>query len=460
MEGLKAALGLQKNFSDFEVMQNVSAACPRRLRCNRIKRFVDSFCFDLMVLVVIFCNAVVVGIETDIVMSQQLDRLSGIAVNLYDTPTWFESFKIFVVVLFALEVFLRILADECEYFVGPAWMWNWMDLVLLLAASVGLGWQQIGVTTMHLRTLRVLRLPHLLRIFKSSSAVQELRCILTSVSTSFGPLVLTLMLIALFTYACAVTVMSNLANNLSSMNSADPDLISDLGSSYGTLSSSFLALVSTLTGAKSWSQLGDPLLKVSLLGAVLLGLYGIFITLGMLNVITGIFVQSVDRATQMDHQRVIAQEFETAGSRTNLVRLLLAKQKPAGLCEGIFTIDTLLGCAKRSELQSFLSFFGLSLIEACGVFKILDQDGDGSVQIDEFLLNCMRLSGPSKGVDICTLMAERKRMTEAFHDYVSPVVQGIERLTGRIDEISSQVSRGLQQRQQDHWADEDDHQHT
>merc|ERR1719321_1048174 len=51
----------------------------------------------------------------------------------------------------------------------------------------------------------------------------------------------------------------------------------------------------------------------------------------------------------------------------------------------------------------------LDVAEAKGLFKLLDRNGNGVVEAEEFVLGCLRLRGNAKAIDLATLMYENRR---------------------------------------------------
>ncbi|OLQ14521.1 hypothetical protein AK812_SmicGene1351 [Symbiodinium microadriaticum] len=53
-------------------------------------------------------------------------------------------------------------------------------------------------------------------------------------------------------------------------------------------------------------------------------------------------------------------------------------------------------------------------MEAAQVFRLLDLDGSHELQLDEFVMGCMRLKGMAKGIDLETLMLECRKLASLF----------------------------------------------
>merc|ERR1712118_323231 len=63
-----------------------------------------------------------------------------------------------------------------------------------------------------------------------------------------------------------------------------------------------------------------------------------------------------------------------------------------------------------SRVQAYLQSLELDTSEVHGLFKLLDADDTNSVSTEELITGCLRLKGPSKQLDVVTLLYENKRM--------------------------------------------------
>merc|ERR1712107_118636 len=62
---------------------------------------------------------------------------------------------------------------------------------------------------------------------------------------------------------------------------------------------------------------------------------------------------------------------------------------------GSFTLEDLKAQLQRHEVNMLFSLLGIDVSDAVSFFNLLDVDGSGSVQIEEFVMGCLRLQGRS-----------------------------------------------------------------
>merc|ERR1719443_2026561 len=89
---------------------------------------------------------------------------------------------------------------------------------------------------------------------------------------------------------------------------------SDLSTKFGSLSSSMLVLLKSMSGGMDWGEVSDTLED---LGDVYVGLFVFFIVFsifGVMNVVTAIFVDTALTAAEADRDSVIAEMLNQADS--------------------------------------------------------------------------------------------------------------------------------------------------
>merc|ERR1719189_2562779 len=60
----------------------------------------------------------------------------------------------------------------------------------------------------------------------------------------------------------------------------------------------------------------------------------------------------------------------------------------------------------EERLIAFFKDIDLCISEAKGLFMLLDSDGSGQIDMDEFLSGCLNLRGPARALDMQLLMRE------------------------------------------------------
>merc|ERR1711870_210655 len=56
------------------------------------------------------------------------------------------------------------------------------------------------------------------------------------------------------------------------------------------------------------------------------------------------------------------------------------------------------------RVQGFFTALGLDTSDTKRLFKLIDDDGSGDVDANEFLEGCFRLKGEAKSIDVCAIL--------------------------------------------------------
>merc|ERR1711920_485375 len=74
------------------------------------------------------------------------------------------------------------------------------------------------------------------------------------------------------------------------------------------------------------------------------------------------------------------------------------------------------------RVQGYFQALGLDPNDTERLFKLIDDDGSGDVDVNEFLDGCLRLKGQARSIDVHHVIAELKKL-ESKTSEISSVVQ-------------------------------------
>ncbi|CAK9001794.1 Sodium channel protein type 4 subunit alpha A (Voltage-gated sodium channel subunit alpha Nav1.4a) [Durusdinium trenchii] len=256
--------------------------------------------FDMMIGACIILNSIIIGIQADWnVRNISVPEPEGFGV----------SEKIFAVI-FTGELLLRIVGlGFRRFYCGPDWKWALFDTVVvslqlfdeIITLAVGddsaAGSQgNLGF----MRVVRVLRLLRILRLVRILQFVNELRTMVMSVASSMRSLVWTLVLMLLMMYIIGVYLCQMIADS----GAEDATILTkDLVDFYGNLPRAVLSLYQAMTGGVDWNDLSLPLEPISPIMSLIFALYIAFAVLAMMNVVTGVFVESALGSAREDRTK-------------------------------------------------------------------------------------------------------------------------------------------------------------
>jgi len=317
---------------------------------------------------------------------------------------------------------VRIAAGQSRFFLDEGWQWNWLDTILVVLQILDLALDELlvgpGANMSFMRILRVLRLIRVMRLVRVVRLMSEMRSMVSSIMGSLKSLFFTLVLIGLLVFIVGV-LLTQLVNDT---------LKSDLNNQearealryFRTLDMSCLVLFQSLTGGVDWGQALDPLIEyISPIVGIIYCLYISFGVLCMLNVVTGVFVESACNSTA---------EEKDANMVSRLQSFLSSRTEA-----GCISWEEFSSCLSDPQIQLYFRSVDLDVSEAKGLFRLLDADDSGSVEAEEFVMGCLRLRGLAKAVDLATLMYENRR----WHKRVDRLVR---RLDGELRDVSEKLS--------------------
>jgi len=364
------------------------------LQRGPLRNFADSCLFNVLVFVVISLYVVFVGYEVSVEVSlavHDYDSKSEGVDSISVLPSWLDVCGWIFNSIFLAELALRVGVFRLSFFVGKDWSWNALDTVLVAVSVFGSVSPQnverfsIVVVLRVLRICWILRVFGTLRYFTSNTVLRNLRMTVLALKSSCVPLFWAVVTLALMEYLFAVMFMALVAARLRNATE-DVDVVRD---SFQSLPRSLLTLFMVVTGGADWWDLMQPLIDFDLAAALLLVVFVVVSVLAVLNVITGIFVNDALEKARSDHTLVLAREMEEIEMQrcklTNLFNKLDKRRR--GL-----TLEDLQEHVNNKVVQATFSSVGIEASDLESLFRLLDVDGNKVVEVDEFVVGCMRLA--------------------------------------------------------------------
>lgn len=383
--------------------------------------------FDNLIGSVILLNAVTIGIGCDHSARNETEEV----------PPMLEVFEYFFLVVFACELSLRLYVSRAKFFFGACGstlLWNWFDTLVVAAqlfeeimklfttlsspdggpddqANVGMG-QDLSI----MRTMRILRLMRILRVMRVLRLISELRTIVSSIAGSMKSLCWVVMLLALMMYIVGIYftqsmtayfVEKNLANEIYEPRDET------LRRYFSSLGRTILSLFQAISGGADWDEMAAPLLDVGLIHCVLFTSYIAFAILALLNVVTGVFVQTALQSARDEEDNFI----------TDQIMALFKSGEQTLRWEDVEFALTDSGAAAEWKT------IDVSPEEAKHLFELLDLNNEGVIDFEEFLGGCLRIHGPAKAWDLLMVMQEHRafcRNTDAKLRIIGEVLDSME----------------------------------
>jgi len=208
---------------------------------------------------------------------------------------------------------------------------------------------------------------------------------------------------------------------------------------YGSVVVTMMTLFGAISGGSEWAVVADPVRRISPIFMVLWVFFMCIMIFGVLNILTGLFVDAAMNAAKSDHTAFIREALADEMSITSTLRQSFAKSDTDG--SGTLTQDEFDALLGDEEVCAMLDHVGLQVHEASGLFRLLDDDKSGRISVDEFIGGCIRLKGGAKEVDIITVIYLIKRMAKINLNLLD-LGDDILARVGRIEETQRQLAEG------------------
>jgi len=403
----------KNNYSRKWVRTLVNKVRPTQAPSNLLARTTQGRWFMSMSALAILMNAIVIGLETDV----------GVRDAIAKKP---ES-DAFVVInrgftgFFCVELLIRIAAFRRKFFFGSEYMWNYFDTFLVITAIA-----EELLSSLNLSFVRILRLSRLVRagrIIRVLHFFKSLRlmviCIFHSLASLFWALLLLFLIMYLFSICCLNGATAWLREHPDAafappVDITDRDTLGDremwetLHQMYKGLFRALLSLLMAISGGVDWYDAVRPFMGIDPIYTVMFLMYILFVVFGVLNVVTGVFVES---AMQLrDRDLLIHSEMERTEEFLNDMRELFLEADADNT--GRMCWNELKEYFKNERVVAYFTVHQLDVSDAYFIFKLLDTDGSGEIEIDEFAMGCMRLKGQAKTSDMLRIMQESAKINQ------------------------------------------------
>lgn len=353
---------------------------------------------DMVVSVSIVLNGILLGLQADYQALNSTDNI----------PVFFAVTEIIFCAIFTLELGIKLCKYRLRLYSMPSWRWNLFDTALVsmqlgdvlmevIFASTSANDALDTAATMKnaafLRLLRLLRLLRILRLLRLLQFFSELNVVTAAIMSSMKSLLGTTFMLIMVMYIIGIVICQITTSHRVTLIEQGRPVPPDLVEWWGSLSRSMLSLYEAFLGGIDWDSLVQPLMNISPWLAVCFALYIAFITLAMMNVITGIFVESAIKNAEKEKDKVLSAH----------VREL---HKMLGNTEGIVQREDFRHTMKDEELQHYFADLGIDQNAAVHLYDLLSIDREEGLTVEELVQGIIRLRESAKFLDVMTLLYE------------------------------------------------------
>merc|ERR1719174_2420818 len=263
---------------------------------NFMVPIVESSGFTSGCMSVIILNAIWIGFTTDQDMRNQMKSVPA------DNPLWYDTVDHIFTAIFCIELFCRIFAFRRWFVIGHDRAWNLYDAFLVFCAVLEEVVEAVNVS--FLRSLRILRLARVVRIIRVLRFFVGLRQLMMSIVGCAYVLSWASFCVVFLMYLFGIILLqtSILASQRRGVS------LESMKEHYNGLIETMYTLLLSISNGALWEELADEYDNVVPLGRILFALYIIFVCYGILNVVTGVFVEKTAELKLRDRDLAVHKE--------------------------------------------------------------------------------------------------------------------------------------------------------
>mmetsp|Transcript_60103 Transcript_60103/g.140013 ORF Transcript_60103/g.140013 Transcript_60103/m.140013 type:complete len:588 (-) Transcript_60103:138-1901(-) len=397
-----------------ELVAEDARKLPATSTTSCLSRIVSHPAFDYFFATMIVLNALFIGVQTE---------YRAIYIDDPSEPQGFGIAEKVFAGLFFVELAVRMIVMKLAFFSLKHLSWNMFDLTLVLMSVIEVvltestganpsdGGGNVG------KVIRMFRMARIIRIMRVVRFLAELRIMVTLIIHSVRSLIWLMVLLVIILYVFSIFFTQGVTDYLIEESADNEDQqVDDLKHFYGGLANSAYTLFTAITGGISWADVVSPLLLAGWTFKALFIVYVFFCVFSVLNIVTGVFVDGAIQRSAQERDLRLEKEKEQKKMYVTMLMDLLEEIDKEGT--GTITRSELEEAFQTDVVRYSFSVLDIDIADSNYLFDMLDLDGSGEVDMEEFVSGCLRLKGNAKSIDIHTLMFEVKHLMRKMDTFM------------------------------------------
>jgi len=383
-------------------------------RSGRLACFIRSCAWESLVAIFIVASSI----------------LLGYSANFVTQDPYVARIEDALLVFFCIEITLRICVHRWYFFANDGRCWNVYDLCIVLislyAAVPFLVTRSSANNITFMRSLRLLRLGRTLRIVRIFRYASSLRRMMLSLLGSSVTLFWSLVLLFFVFFLFSIATVQGVTDYLSTSPIASPE-DDALVASFGTVFDAMMSYFMATSGGNDWSMYFDLLNSASPVTAWLFVSAVGFTQIALLNIITGVFVDTAMKFAQPDRQTLARERrYRDFADAAELRRTVAKLDEDA---TGTVTWEEFKRVAADHKFASQLRVMGLEINEPDMFFAMLSSASESAdLDLEVLIQACLLFKGPASCLDLHLLSFK----ADLIHDSLASVHERLDTLANEV----------------------------
>lgn len=356
---------------------------------------VNSSPFLLLSTAVVILNAIYFCVATDFArVNRQAPSTSGL-----------DVVELAFCTFYVLELALRLWAWRLRYFLCQAWAWNLFDALLVGFAVAEQVHVFVTSTTSknynvtYLRALRLLKLVKVLRIVRILRAFKELRIIAGTLLGSIRAMSWSLVLVVVFNFLASLVFTQAVASYLTDNPNEEPQPAFD--KHFRSVGDTMISLYMSVTGGIDWADMAEPLKQLDGPYFVFYLMYTAVYMWVICNTLTSLFVETTMRNSLLDQQQVIQEQLDNKSKFSKVLEDWYGRLDDGS---GKISYEAFCSHLQDPAMAYFAALLEIDPSSLKQFFFTLSANGTREVDLNTFVVGCIKLRGAAKSVDVVDLL--------------------------------------------------------
>jgi len=299
-------------------------------------------------------------------------------------------------------------------------------------------WILKGVNS--LRPLRVLR------IIRLAAFIKEIRVLVLSIVATLKILMWALLLMFFVMFGFSMLFVDAVSTHLKSMGPTPCNMGegTELCISWDSLPTAILSLFQAVTGGMDWDQAFQPLMDVSWTLVIFFLIFFIFTAFVLLNVMTAVFCQTAIEAAQREHDIASDQAVACREQLSDEMHMLFQEIDKDN--NGTIDEAEIEEANKNKKIKTFFASRGIEAHEAWALFKMLDTDRTGQIDMDSFVDGLIQFRGPARAIQIAKVVHDCKTLRGNMQAFSESVEERLKDVLGSVENCLNGSTHSIQER--------------